>query len=166
MDHEGTPPLFKALGLPEGSSLLLDSSALIPLLEADDCRHRALCALFDAAGEGRCRLFASAIAWTELLRKPLSPGLEPKWRQALSDSGNIVIIPIDVAVADLAAELLRKAAARGGKVPGLTDALHVASALVAGADALLTADRGWKDLAPPALRVVELEYFAASFCGI
>jgi predicted nucleic acid-binding protein len=134
-----------ALGLGPGDLVLVDSGPLIYLSgPSADRRRETVEAFLEAAKAGGLGLVASTLAWTEVLRGCLSSGdtaAAEAARRFLSDSALIRLEPLDVAVAEEAAALL---AARRIE---LADAIHVATAIVAGARAMLTNDEAWRDLA-------------------
>jgi predicted nucleic acid-binding protein len=129
--------------LPPGASILLDSSPLIYLVEGSAARRRAGEDLLAyASGRGH-RFIASALVWTELLRKPLASGdaaLAGRYRTLLADSARIVLVPVDVAIAEEAARLLALRALQP------FDALHLATARAKGAAAILGNDSAWRRL--------------------
>jgi predicted nucleic acid-binding protein len=124
-------------GLDRGSLLVLDTNALVYLVEGSDRRRGFMKAVWEEGRGGRFRFAVSALAWTELLAKPLSQGDEvgaERWRRLLAETPCLEVAGFDVAVAETAA-LLR---ARSGLA--LADAATLATALVLGAEALLTND--------------------------
>lgn len=154
-----------AIDLAPGSLVLVDSSALVYLVEgeASSPRRLAVEAFLRAAEASRWRLIASTIAWAELLEKPLAAGaaeLASAYRRILADSSKIELRVVDVAVAEAAAGLA------GSLAPGLRrrlsagDLLHLATAIAAGADAVLGNDEAWREvpLCPRLLLVDELAF--------
>lgn len=176
--------ILEALGIGRGALLLVDSSPLVYFVEGgfvegggvagkrfegSDRRRAAMEALFGAVREGALNLALSAIAWTELLGKPLAPGLSLAYRRLLAETPKLSIIPVDVAIAQMAAELLSGGPGLAGSEPqrgrarlSLPDALHLATARVVGADAVLTNDEAWLSLAPRDLHVALFDEFAAA----
>lgn len=151
---------LEALGLAEGDLVLIDSAPLIYLVEAfgsdaprEADRRKAVRFFADQARAGRLRLAASAVAWTECLTGALSEGETERtaaFRRALSDSALVVIAPVDVAVAEEAARLLAAVpdgASKKSRGPRLElpDAIHVATAAVLEAAAILTNDGAWAE---------------------
>ncbi len=148
------------LGLEEGSLVLVDTAPLAYLTD-DGSGHRGkvAAAFLEAAAGGRIRLTASALVWTELLTRPLARGDGPaaeRIRRLLSDSRTIVLAPFEVAIAEEAAILM---ATR--KVLAMADALHLATAIVLRADAVLTNDSAWQEAGFPfrVLLVDELAFY-------
>ena len=121
-----------------------------------DRRAIAAAAFFKAAEAGGLRLAASALAWTELLAKPLREGdeaLADRFRSFLADSRRLYLAPVDAAIADAAAAL------RGRRRLELADAVQIATALVLGAAAVLTNDEAWRRV-PDCPRVILLDELA------
>ena len=154
---------LRGLGLAPGSLVLLDSGPIVYLVEGNPGPRPAVAASFlEAADSGALRLAVSAIAWSELLEGPLSAGdeaLAARYRRLLADSRRILVVPVDVAVAEEAARL----GAGGGRKPlGLADRIHVATAIVIGAEAVLTNDEAWasEPACPRVLLVDELAFDA------
>jgi predicted nucleic acid-binding protein len=151
-----------------GSAILVDSSALVYLVEGEpDSPRRAAVERFlaDAEEEDR-RLVASALIWTELLEKPLAAEdarLADRYRSFLS-GGRIELRVVDVAVADRAAELFASLAPGLRRRLSSADLVHIATALVLGASAILGNDDAWRRVprCPPLLLVDELAAELAS----
>jgi predicted nucleic acid-binding protein len=162
-------------GLAPGSLVLVDTGALVYLVEGEGARRRAVEACFAVARAGRIRLVASAIAWTELFDGAFAmrdAELETSYRILLSDASIIQLAPVDAAVAEEAARLI--ADSRPGSPPqagqrprgaqaralGLADAIHIATAVVLGARAVLGNDEAWREVpaCPPLLLVDELAF--------
>jgi predicted nucleic acid-binding protein len=178
---------FDELGLPEKASLLVDTAPIIYFIEGPcssavdmKARYEVARLFFDEARKGSLRLIASTVAWTEVLERPAmgdlpkatperggseaAEGKAVAYRRLLSDSSSVCIAPVDVAIAEEAARLI--AASRRGPTKGprrsleLADALHLATAVVLGVDAILTNDGAFRsalrDLArPPRILLVD-----------
>lgn len=132
------------LGLKAGDLVLVDAGPLI-YLSGDSAGRRGetVEAFFETAKSEGLGLVASTLVWTEVLRGCLASGDGPAAETArglLADSTRIRLEPLDVAVAEEAAVLLA-----AGRVE-LADAIHIATAFVTGAKALLTNDEAWRDL--------------------
>lgn len=156
-----------ALGLKEGDLVLLDTAPLIYLIDAPDRdpaglsdqerERRAVVSFFaECARSGKLRLTASAVAWTECLSGPLAAGdghRADSFRRTLADSSFLTLEPVDAAIADEAARLLATPKDASGKYSRparrleFADALHIATASVVGAAAILTNDEAWKNFA-------------------
>jgi predicted nucleic acid-binding protein len=146
-----------------GSLVLVDSSALIYLVEgeASSPRRRAVEGFFAKAALKGARFVASTLAWAELLEAPLARGDAPlatRYRSFLSDSSRIVLREVDVAVAEEAAALSASLPAARRRSLSTGDLIHIATAIVLGAEAVLTNDEAWREAprCPPLLLVDEL----------
>lgn len=94
--------------------------------------------LLAAAESGSCRLVVSVLALLEALVVPKRQGDETlcrRYRDLFAAFPNLAVVSIDPQLAEVAAELR---AAHGLRTP---DALHLATALHAGAAAFVTEDR-------------------------
>jgi predicted nucleic acid-binding protein len=146
-----------------GSLVLVDSSALVYLVEGavSSARRRAVELFFAQAAARGTGLVASTYAWTELLEGPLARGegeLATRYRSLLSDSSRITLRELDVAVAEAAAELTAALPPARRKSLSGGDLIHIATALVVGASAVLTNDEAWREAprCPPLILVDEL----------
>jgi predicted nucleic acid-binding protein len=138
--------LFDELDLGRGP-LLLDANCLVYLIEGDGERRERVELFLEGAGRAGLVATVSAIAWAELLEAPLRRGdgaLAARYRRLLADSERIRVEPVDAAIAEEAARL------GAGSGLALGDALHLATALVLGARAVLSNDAAW----PGALEAV------------
>jgi len=154
-----------AAPLAPGCLVLVDSSALIYLVEeaASSPRRAAVEGFFADAAASEARLVASTIAWAELLASPLARGdreLADGYRRLLSDSSRIVLREADVAVAEGAAALSASLPPAQRRSLSSNDFLHIATALVLGADAVLTNDEAWRSV-PRCPRVLLVDELAA-----
>jgi predicted nucleic acid-binding protein len=148
---------------PPGAVILVDSSALVYLIEDPEgsLRREAVAGFLERAkDEGLC-LAASTAAWAELLEAPFAAGdqaLAARYRVLLSDSSRIALRELDVAVAERAA--LIAASLKGPRRRGVSsyDFLHIATAIELGAAAVLTNDGAWASVpgCPPLILVDEL----------
>jgi predicted nucleic acid-binding protein len=153
-------------GLGAGSVVLVDAAPFVYMVEGAEGspRRAAVSRFLEAAGRGEVELVASAVAWTELLEGPLrsgDSGLAGRYRALLADSSRIRIELVDVAIAEEAAAL------RALRGLGLADSLHVATARVIRADAVLTNDQAWREVpeCPRVLIVDELAFNARAGDG-
>lgn len=108
--------------------------------------------LLKAAEEGRCRLVSSVLALLEVLVVPKRHGrseLCRMYRDFFESFPNLSVMPVETPVAEIAADLR---AALGVRTP---DALHLATALHAGAEAFVSEDRRIRGI--EGIRVVSLE---------
>jgi predicted nucleic acid-binding protein len=94
--------------------------------------------LLAAAEAGRCRLVASVLARMEVLVVPKRHGREDlcqRYRDLFDSFPNLAVHPIGAEIAELAAEL------RAAHTLRTPDALHLATAIHAGAKAFVSEDR-------------------------
>lgn len=164
-----------------GARVLVDSSALVYLVEGVPRRGPAVSAFLDRVRAAGGRPFASVLVMTELLERPLARGdrdLALRYRRFLADSSLLVLVPVDVEISERAARILAEGTfdPRSHRLPGLrpadpgssrfgvsfADAVHLATALVHGAEAILTNDEAWRDV-PEAPSVFLVDEIAAEF---
>jgi len=152
---------YETLGLPRTPVVLVDSSALIYLIEGSERRRETVAAVLEAVADSGGRAVASTIVWTEVLARPLSErnaALAERYRILLADSRRIQLVPVDVAIAEEAARLV------AGNGLGIPDALHLATALVHRANAVLGNDEAWKSV-PGCPRLLLVDEIAFDFPG-
>lgn len=130
--------------------IALDTNLFIYVLEEHpEFGNRAALVLAEAQGNG----MASELVYLELLSAPAFKRLEYK-RQALNflEGQQLEFVPLDKTV------LLQAAALRAARTPvlGVGDALHIASALRAGADTFITNDKALAKLTIPGLKIETL----------
>jgi len=148
-----------------GALVLVDSSAIVYLVEGDGGtpRRRAVESLFSRAEAGELRLTASTMAWAELLARPLEGGdarLADRYRMLLSDSRRITLREVDVEVAEAAASVSASLTPAQRRKISQADIVHVATAVAAGADAILTNDEAWASI-PRCPRLLLVDEIAA-----
>lgn len=136
-------------GLPENALLLVDSAPIIYVLED----HPELAAIFrpvfEAHENGLLRLAVTTVTLAEVLTGPLSARDEVLAERYRATLKSWFVVDLDAEIAESAARL--RAACR----LKLADAVQAASALVVGADALVTHDRDFSALRD--LRVLGVE---------
>jgi predicted nucleic acid-binding protein len=151
---------------PQGlSAVLVDSSALVYLaeLEALAPRRAAVERFLESAAERGTRVFASTVAWAELLEAPLARGdgeLATRYRSLLSDSRRIILREVDVEVAEAAAAVSASLPPERRRKLSTNDCINIATALVIGADAVLTNDEAWRSV-PRCPRLLIVDELAA-----
>lgn len=119
---------------------VLDAGVLIGFLDAGDLHHGAARKALGSARERGDRLAAPASAVAETMVGPARRGPDALATvEEFLERLPVEVVPLDLAVARVAAEL----SAAHGKRLRLPDALVVATARCAQADALVTTDRGW-----------------------
>lgn len=117
-------------------SLFIDTAPFIYFIEAHATFGPMVKSLFDAIGKGRINAFSSVITLVEVLPKPVQAGNDELVRlfiTHLKHGKNMTLLNITPNIAERAGRLR-------GTYPALKsmDAIQIAAALEAGADALLT----------------------------
>ncbi|MFT4248496.1 MAG: PIN domain-containing protein [Pseudomonas sp.] len=123
-------------GLREGALIVVDSAPLIYVLERHPRLASRFIGLFEAQAEGRLRIAVSTIALAEVLAGPFRHGLETlasQYEHSLLE--RFEVVPVSAGIAVAASRLRIR---YGLKLP---DAIHLATVLDIGADALVTHDR-------------------------
>ena len=128
--------LLDALG--EHPVLAVDTAPIIYWLEGHPRLSNRFAPVFEAAESGTAQIVISTVTLAEVLAGPLRTGdelLTAKYREALTRSEGWQVLPFDV---ELAVEAARIRAVYKLRLP---DAIQVATAIRAGAEALITHDR-------------------------
>jgi predicted nucleic acid-binding protein len=136
------------------SSLYLDSNILIYLVEGNASIGERVLAAFREIENNEITLFTSEITLTECLNGAYSVGSEPlaqKYLELLGAEEFITLVPVD---SDVCIEAARLGAAHRLKT---VDSLHLASATLAGCQALLSNDSAFRSTDD--VRVVQLSEF-------
>ncbi len=113
----------------------LDTDAVIDFVQADPTRGALLSDVFSRISANQFAGFTSTIALTETLVRPFRSGDEAqqkKIKDLLLHSHNLYSVPVDAAIAEIAADLRARYNLR------TPDALHAATALHSGCEAFLT----------------------------
>jgi len=129
----------------------VDSSPWIVWIEADGRLLPPVAPVFEDVDRGRTRLVSSTIVLLEVLTGAFRRGnqlLAQKFEAALSDVEGVALVPV---THEIAREAARLRALHGLRTP---DAIHVATALVAGAAELVTMDRRLGRIREIAVRVL------------
>jgi len=124
--------------------LSLDTAPIIYFVEANPAYVDVCRAVLRRVSDGSITAHTSAVTLTETLVLPLrtqNTVLEAEYRDLLLNTNGVVILPVDAAVAERAADLRAR---YNLKTP---DALQVATAMAAGCEALLTNDAGLRRVA-------------------
>lgn len=122
------------------STLALDSAPLIYYIEEEPRYLPALISIIDAIDEGKITCYASTVVLLEVLVKPLrekDEALAHEYQDILLHS-RLRLVAVNTLIAQEAARLRAQYRL---KTP---DAIHIATALVQKADALLTNEPAWK----------------------
>ena len=122
---------------------VLDAGVIIAILDASDVHHHVAAQALTAARKDGDSLVLPASAYAECLVSPYRRGPEAvAVVNAFIDALPARIEPASRAIASSAAELR----ARHAGILRLPDALVVATAVVLGADRVITTDSGWPAL--------------------
>jgi predicted nucleic acid-binding protein len=136
--------------------IALDTSAFIYLIEKHPIFFSAVEPIFHAIDSGAVQAVTSVLALLEVLVKPLELGastLADDFRAAVSASAALRVVDIDRTIAERAAAIR---ALHGYRTP---DAIHLATAQVAGADVFVTNDAKLRRF--PDMAVVTLDALMA-----
>lgn len=124
--------------------LFIDTAPFIYFIEAHATFGPMMKAVFDAIGKGRIEAFSSVITVVEVLPKPIQAGndkLVHSFLTHLKNGKNLILLDITSGIAERAGKLR-------GTYPALKsmDAIQIAAAIEAGADAFLTNDKHLKQI--------------------
>ena len=135
-----------ALALPEHGSIYLDANCIIYSMERIEPYRTLLQPLWNTAATRTLTIITSELTLLEVLVGPLktgNKGLEDDFRALLQNSPDVSMLPVTQAVLERAASIR---ATTGLKTP---DAIHAATALLAGCALFVTND-------PPFRRITDL----------
>jgi predicted nucleic acid-binding protein len=121
----------------KGHVVGLDTAPLIYLIEQNEAYLRSVRAFFEAMSQGEFQVVTSTLTLTEVLVHPLRSGrleLAHQYREILLDQENLSIVPVSVAIAEVASELR---ATQNLRTP---DAIQIATAIQEDAAFFLTND--------------------------
>jgi predicted nucleic acid-binding protein len=124
-----------------GRRVYLDTNVFIYAVEGLEAFAPMLAALFARMEAGEIRASTSELALAEALAKPIEAGREDVVRvyeAMLTPSGWLSVLPVDRAV------LIEAARLRAGLKLRLPDAIHIATAVRAGCDLVLSNDKRMK----------------------
>ncbi|MFA6033033.1 MAG: PIN domain-containing protein [Myxococcota bacterium] len=131
-------------GLKEGATVLLDTAPIVAVLDGTDAAlKKRFMPLFYAAENGDLFIVVSVIALAEVMAGPLFHGdeiLAERYKRALTSTRNWSVQPVSVETAALASRMRAKYRLK------LPDAIQIATALNAGAGALITYDRDFRGI--------------------
>jgi predicted nucleic acid-binding protein len=140
----------------KGVALLgVETSPFIYFVERHPIYLDRMRAIFQLVNAGKPKVVASVIALAEVLVLPIETGNETyqrEYREMLLNTRSITTELVSVAIAERAARLRVACRLR------TPDALHIATAIIAGCDAFLTNDKGLRRVTEiPVLVLDELE---------
>jgi predicted nucleic acid-binding protein len=137
---------------PERPLYGVDSRLFAYHFAADPRLGPAAARLLQATEEGRCRLVTSVLTLLEVLVFPARHGdeaLARRYRSLFDSLPNLTMLPVDQEIADVAARLC---AVRGLQT---LQAIHLATAIQAGAEAFVSEDQALRQI--PEVRVRPLD---------
>lgn len=132
----------------------VDSMVFVYHFEGNEEFGPAAGRLLQAAEEGRCRLVCSVISLLEVLVVPKRRGradLCQVYREMFESFPHLSVVPVDTGIAEIASDL------RATHTLRTPDAIHVATALHAGAEAFVSHDDRLRNLPLKSLRVLSLD---------
>lgn len=122
----------------------IDTSIFIYFMELHPLYNSLVCEIFHRIDTGTFAGVTSVVTLIEVLIRPFRQGnvyLQQEYRNLLLNSENFEIIPVDIGIADLAADL------RSRYNLLIADAIQIASSLSVGCEAFLTNDTKLKRVA-------------------
>lgn len=140
------------LALPTSGLVYLDASPIIYSVEKISPYQEIMHPLWAAAQSGSFGLLGSELLLLEILVKPLQNQdriLEATFRQLLTASRELQLVPITASVLERATQLR---ATVGVKTP---DAIHAATALIYGCTLFVTNDPGFRRIAGLKIAVLQ-----------
>jgi predicted nucleic acid-binding protein len=132
--------------------LYIETAPLIYYVEENPTYAARMDVVIDLVENGSVEAVSSVIILAEVLPQPIklaNSRLEQEYRNILLHSGGFDLLPVTAQIAESAAALRARYNLR------TPDALHVATAIAAGCDALLTNDAGVKRVAEIAILVLD-----------
>lgn len=125
---------------------VLDTSVLIAIVDASDVHHVSAREVMDAGRAAGDQFIVPVAAYAEYMVRPYQDDpTTVAFRDGLIDAIPARVEPATREVGRRAAEIR----ARHGRRLRLPDALIIATAMVLGADRIITADAGWPQVAIP-----------------
>ncbi|MBV9388745.1 MAG: type II toxin-antitoxin system VapC family toxin [Chroococcidiopsidaceae cyanobacterium CP_BM_ER_R8_30] len=121
----------------QGQVVGLDTAPLIYFIEQNEAYLDLVRAFFQAMSQGDFQVVTSTLTLTEVLVHPLRSGnveLTEQYRDILLDQESLMILPVAVEIAEVAAQLR---ATQNLRTP---DAIQIATAMQGGATFFLTND--------------------------
>jgi len=115
----------------------VDSMVFVYHFEANEEFGQAAGRLLQAAEAGRCRLVCSILTLLEILVVPKRTGQEElcrRYREVFQSFPNLTVLPLETQIAEIASDLRARHSVR------TPDAIHIATAIRAGAAAFVSGD--------------------------
>jgi predicted nucleic acid-binding protein len=121
----------------------IDTMVFVYHFEAHEEFGPAAGRLLQAAEEGRCRLVCSILTLLEILVVPKRNGQEDlcrRYREIFQSFPNLTVLALQTEIAEIASDLRAKHSVR------TPDAIHIATAIRAGAAAFISGDKRLKPI--------------------
>jgi predicted nucleic acid-binding protein len=138
--------------LKSGDSVFLDTAPFIYYFESHEVFFPSLQRFFDSVYQNDVQIVTSLLTLLEISVHPARLGnqaLVRKYRDFFTNSENISLFPMDLAVTEQAISLRVKYQL---KTP---DAIQLGTAMTSGADYILTNDKKWKQISPLPVFLIE-----------
>ncbi|MBT3275566.1 MAG: PIN domain-containing protein [Spirochaetales bacterium] len=131
------------LNLNSNSTIFFDTAPFIYYFEDNRDYVRLIDQLLSSIFENNSSFVTSYITYIELITKPKQLGrndIVAKYRDYFTNSDNLSIYPLNLMVSEKVAEIK---ANYNFKTP---DAIQIATAIICGADYIITNDKSWKKI--------------------
>jgi len=131
------------LNLSPDSTIFFDTAPFIYYFEDHPDYGEVIYQIISSIYENNSSLITSYITYIELITKPKQLGRDDivaKYRDFFTNSDNLSLYPLNLIVSEKVAELR---AQYRFKTP---DAIQIATAIICGADYIITNDKAWKKL--------------------
>jgi len=141
--------------LNSNSTIFFDTAPFIYYFEDNPDYGQLIDQLLSSIYENNSSFVSSYITYIELITKPKQLGRDDivaKYRDYFTNSENLSIYPLNLMVSEKVAEIR---AHYNFKTP---DAIQIATAIISGADYIVTNDKAWKEITEiPVLILKDLE---------
>ena len=131
------------LNLNSNSTIFFDTAPFIYYFEDNPNYGQLINQLLSSIYENNSSFVTSYITYIELITKPKQLGRDDivaKYRDFFTNSDNLSLYPLNLIVSEKVAEIR---AHYNFKTP---DAIQIATALICGADYIITNDKAWKKI--------------------
>ena len=143
------------LMLKSGDIVFVDTAPFIYFFENHPDYLPIMQGFFDQVYGVQAQVITSMVTYIELTSPPIrmdDQRLARKYREYLTHSDNVTLLPLDITIAD---EVVNLRAKYAFKTP---DAIQLGTAFAAGADYVLTNDRQWQQVEE--LHIIQLNRMA------
>lgn len=130
----------------DGATIGLDTVVFIYFLERHEAHYAGARALFERIEQGRLRAVVSTLLFSELLVPAFQAGEHERAKAITELLGSFPGLSLVPVCSEISVEAARLRADHGLRTP---DAIHMATAVVAGASALVTNDHRLLRQSPP-----------------